>query len=174
MVRSLLQSGRRLALPGFVVAVVAVTAVYGLSQRSVVRPVASFEPPAAARSDRQPVAAFAEARGLEPPERQTERGAVLLRPAPTEKEGAQRGAARPSAPARRRVTRQTADPRPLVMPRVTSILVGPGRQLATVDGVIVAVGDRVGRRIVDRIETDAVVLKDPSGAEVRVPLRPGG
>lgn len=57
-------------------------------------------------------------------------------------------------------------------PRVTSILIGSGRRLAMMDGGIVGVGDAVGPRVVIRIDSDAVILRDPSGAEVRVVLRP--
>ncbi|HXG55731.1 MAG TPA: hypothetical protein VNJ03_10170 [Vicinamibacterales bacterium] len=58
------------------------------------------------------------------------------------------------------------------VPRVTSILIGSGRRLAMMDGGIVSVGDAVGPRVVLRIDSEAVILQDPSGAEVRVVLRP--
>jgi hypothetical protein len=57
------------------------------------------------------------------------------------------------------------------LPTVNSILVSPERRLAVVDGVIVHEGEAVGPRVLIRIEPDAVVLKEPSGYEVRVPIR---
>ena len=54
---------------------------------------------------------------------------------------------------------------------VNSILVAPDRRLAVVAGEIVHEGDRVGRRVLIRIERDALVLREPSGHEVRVPIR---
>jgi hypothetical protein len=57
------------------------------------------------------------------------------------------------------------------LPTVNSILVSPERRLAVVDGVIVHEGEAIGPRVLIRIERDAVVLKEPSGYEVRVPIR---
>jgi hypothetical protein len=57
------------------------------------------------------------------------------------------------------------------LPIVNSIMVAPDRRLAVVDGVIVREGDAVGPRVLIRIEPDALVLRDPSGREVRVPIR---
>jgi len=57
------------------------------------------------------------------------------------------------------------------LPVVNSILVAPDRRLAVVAGEIVHEGDRVGRRVLIRIERDALVLREPSGHEVRVPIR---
>lgn len=64
-------------------------------------------------------------------------------------------------------------PRPLdaPVPAVTSILISSDRRLAVIDGAIVSVGDAVGPRVVVRIEQTAVVLREPSGFELRVPLR---
>jgi hypothetical protein len=60
---------------------------------------------------------------------------------------------------------------PDAVPRVTAILVSDERRLATVDnGQIVGVGDMVGRRVVVRIEDRAVILREPSGVEIRVGL----
>lgn len=39
------------------------------------------------------------------------------------------------------------------------------------DGAVVGVGDLVGSRTVARIEVDAVFLREPSGLEIRVPIR---
>jgi hypothetical protein len=60
-----------------------------------------------------------------------------------------------------------ADP----LPRVDGIAIAATRRLAIVDGAIVGVGDRVGRRTVKRIETDGVTLRDPGGGEVFVAIR---
>jgi hypothetical protein len=57
------------------------------------------------------------------------------------------------------------------LPVVNSILVAPDRRLAVLDGEIVREGDAVGRRVVARIERTGVVLREPSGHEVRVPIR---
>jgi hypothetical protein len=57
------------------------------------------------------------------------------------------------------------------LPVVNSIMVAPNRRLAVVDGAIVREGDAVGPRVLIRIEPDAVVLREPSGYEVRVSLR---
>jgi hypothetical protein len=56
------------------------------------------------------------------------------------------------------------------LPSVSTILVSENRQLAMVDGQIVSVGDRVGRRTVAEIEPHAVRFREPSGFEVRVGL----
>ena len=57
------------------------------------------------------------------------------------------------------------------MPRVTAILVAADRRLATIsDGQIVAVGDVLGARTVVGIEEKAVVLREPSGVQIRVGL----
>jgi hypothetical protein len=57
------------------------------------------------------------------------------------------------------------------VPRVTAILVSDERRLATVDdGHIVGVGDVLGRRVVIRIDDRAVILREPSGVEIRVGL----
>ena len=50
-------------------------------------------------------------------------------------------------------------------------MVAPNRRLAVVDGAIVREGDAVGPRVLIRIEPDAVVLREPSGYEVRVSMR---
>jgi hypothetical protein len=57
------------------------------------------------------------------------------------------------------------------LPVVNSILVAPDRRLAVLDGVIVREGEAVGSRVLIRIEPDAVILREPSGHEVRVSLR---
>jgi len=57
------------------------------------------------------------------------------------------------------------------LPVVNSILVAPDRRLAVLDGEIVREGDAVGPRVVIRIESRAVVLREPSGREVTVQIR---
>jgi hypothetical protein len=57
------------------------------------------------------------------------------------------------------------------LPRIESILIHHTRRLAVVDGRIVAVGDTLGPRVVVRIEAEAIVLREPSGLDIRVPLR---
>jgi hypothetical protein len=59
------------------------------------------------------------------------------------------------------------------LPAVNSILVGGDRRIAVLDGRIVEEGDEVGPRVLLRIEPDAVILREPSGYEVRVPVRRG-
>jgi hypothetical protein len=72
-----------------------------------------------------------------------------------------------------RTTRVSAEP----VPSLHSILLGPGRRLAIVNGSIVGEGDTVGRRTVTKIERDAVFLRDTSGEEIKLavaaPLKPG-
>jgi hypothetical protein len=69
------------------------------------------------------------------------------------------------------VDRRDAAPLEQPLPAVNSILVSPERRLAVLNGVIVREGDSVGSRVLIRIDPDAVVLKEPSGREVRVPIR---
>lgn len=57
------------------------------------------------------------------------------------------------------------------LPVVSSILIGPDRRLAILNGSIVGEGDSVGNRRVVRIERDAVVLREAAGREVRVGVR---
>lgn len=57
------------------------------------------------------------------------------------------------------------------VPQVNLIFVEADRRLAVLDGTIVSEGERVGRRIVQRIESKAVVLREPSGHELRVAIR---
>ena len=62
----------------------------------------------------------------------------------------------------------SADP----LPSVGGVLISAGRRLAVVDGAVVGIGDKVGTRTVAGIESNAVVLREASGREVRVPIRP--
>jgi hypothetical protein len=80
--------------------------------------------------------------------------------------GQQEGEAAPPAPPAQRVV-----PLGAPLPAVNSILVSPDRRLAVLDGVILREGDRVGPRVLIRIEPRAVVLREPSGYEIRVPIR---
>jgi hypothetical protein len=57
------------------------------------------------------------------------------------------------------------------VPRVTSILVSSDRRMATIDdGRIIGIGDVVGKRVVVGIDERAVVLREPSGVQIRVAL----
>jgi hypothetical protein len=60
-------------------------------------------------------------------------------------------------------------PRPL--PRVDGVMISGVRTLAIVDGNVVAPGDRVGGRIVVKVERDGVTLREASGGEVFVAIR---
>jgi hypothetical protein len=66
-----------------------------------------------------------------------------------------------------------ARPTPLKdpLPVIETILVSSDRRLAVIDGAFVGIGDTVGARSVVRIEVDAVFLREPSGLELRVPIR---
>jgi hypothetical protein len=68
-------------------------------------------------------------------------------------------------------TTQSSRPLSARLPVVNSILVAPDRRLAVLDGEIVREGETFGPRVVVRIEPAAVVLREPSGYEVRVPIR---
>jgi hypothetical protein len=66
-----------------------------------------------------------------------------------------------------------ATPEPLKdpVPRVTAILVSSDRHMATIDdGRVISVGDVVGKRVVVGIDERAVVLREPSGVQIRVGL----
>ena len=57
------------------------------------------------------------------------------------------------------------------VPRVTAILVSSDRRMATVDdGRIITIGDLVGKRVVVAIDERSVVLREPSGVQLRVAL----
>ena len=68
-------------------------------------------------------------------------------------------------------SRPAGPPMDAPVPRISAILIGPGRRVAIVDGRTVSQGDAVGPRIIVRIEEDGVVLREPSGLEIKVPLR---
>jgi len=58
------------------------------------------------------------------------------------------------------------------VPRVTAILTSADRRLATVgeSGQIIGVGDTIGRRVVVGIDDRTVLLREPSGLQIRVAL----
>ena len=58
------------------------------------------------------------------------------------------------------------------LPSVDGIMIAGSRRLAIVDGTVVAAGDAVGVRAIARIERDGVVLREPSGREIYVAVRP--
>jgi hypothetical protein len=74
--------------------------------------------------------------------------------------------------------RPPAGPRPMpqpltdAVPRVTAILVSAERRVATIgdDRRVVTVGDTVGRRVVVAIDERTIVLREPSGVQIRVAL----
>ncbi len=57
------------------------------------------------------------------------------------------------------------------LPKVDSILIDQERRLAIIDGTVAAVGDQIGPRVIVQIEREAVVLREPSGLLVRIPMR---
>jgi hypothetical protein len=57
------------------------------------------------------------------------------------------------------------------LPRVEGIAISGDRRLAIVDGAIVGPGDRVGTRLVRRIDKNGVLLREASGREVFVAIR---
>ena len=57
------------------------------------------------------------------------------------------------------------------VPKVMTILVSGDRRYATIEGgQIIGIGDVIGRRTVVGIEERAVVLREPSGRQIRVGL----
>lgn len=64
----------------------------------------------------------------------------------------------------------SAEPLNDPLPNITTILVAPNRRFAIVDGRIIGVGDRVGRRTVAAIEPRVVTFREPSGVHIRVGL----
>lgn len=57
------------------------------------------------------------------------------------------------------------------LPVIDTILVSSDRRLAVIDGAFVGVGDTLGARTIVRIEVDAIYFREPSGLEIRVPIR---
>lgn len=79
--------------------------------------------------------------------------------------------ARPAAPRPAEPSPAAAPPPVDPLPRVDGIMISGIRRVAIVDGEVVSPGDRVGARIVARIDREGVVLVDPAGREVRVAIR---
>lgn len=77
------------------------------------------------------------------------------------------------APPRADTSRRKPAPLTAPVPSVESILVASDRRVAVIDGHIVTMGDQVGSRVVAGIERDAVVLQEPSGYQIRIPIRRG-
>jgi hypothetical protein len=57
------------------------------------------------------------------------------------------------------------------LPRVDGIAISGERRLAILNGTIVGPGDRVGGRVVKRIDRDGVLLIEPGGRDVFVAIR---
>ena len=74
-------------------------------------------------------------------------------------------------PANRRPNAQ-GSPAGLPLPTVDGIMIAGTQRLAIVGGIVVAPGDPVGTRVIARIERDGVVLREPSGREIYVAIRP--
>jgi len=79
-------------------------------------------------------------------------------------------AAAPLLPPAPRADKLRAEPPKESLPYVNTILVSATRRFATVDGEIVEVGDKVGKRVIVGIEPHYVIFREPSGALVRVGL----
>ena len=77
-----------------------------------------------------------------------------------------------SDPARRAETTPMPELLKDPVPRVTAILVSADRRLATVgdEGQIIRVGDTIGQRTVVEIDDKTVLLREPSGVQIRVAL----
>ncbi len=114
----------------------------------------------------------AEARSRNPPGQpfpDLQRAAPLLAPpSPADNPAAgTRAPRRPSAQRDEVLPPLLKDP----LPRVTAILVANDRRFATInEGQIIGIGDVLGRRIVVGIEDRAVVLREPSGVQLRLGL----
>jgi len=74
-------------------------------------------------------------------------------------------------PIRRRVAR-VPEASEIPLPTVDGIMIAGPHRLAIVGGSVVAAGDPVGPRTIAKIERDGVVLREPSGREVYVAIRP--
>jgi hypothetical protein len=57
------------------------------------------------------------------------------------------------------------------LPRLTAILISSDRRMATIDeGRMVLVGETIGKRVVVAIDDRSIVLREPSGVQIRVGL----
>jgi hypothetical protein len=91
-------------------------------------------------------------------------------PPRVERPGIEPAPATPAPPA----PRVPAPPRPAMaepLPRVDGIAISGERRLAILNGTIVGPGDRVGGRVVKRIDRDGVLLIEPGGRDVFVAIR---
>lgn len=99
-------------------------------------------------------------------------------PAPVTSRPVQIPAPVPREPAPASTPAPAAAPAPLTdpLPRVTAVLLSSERRFATIDrGRVVGVGDAIGRRTVVGIDERGLLLREPSGMEVRALLdRPRG
>ena len=99
-------------------------------------------------------------------------------PAPVTSRPVQIPAPVPREPAPASTPEPAAAPAPLTdpLPRVTAVLLSSERRFATIDrGRVVGVGDTIGRRTVVGIDERGLLLREPSGMEVRALLdRPRG
>jgi hypothetical protein len=123
-------------------------------------PARSAQPPPAQRAESPAVPAVSPPQNQPPP--------IVTAPPPTPL---------PASPSLQIEPRYSPAPRPRPeplkdpLPRVTAILVSNDRRLATINGgVIVGVGDSIGRRVVVGIDERALILREPSGVRVRVGL----
>jgi len=135
--------------------------------------VAGSSPAAPAFPDGSPVVARVERPAPSAPRPEATIGHMDPDPAPP----AAAPAPRPESP-RREPAAADSRPRtvePLIaadpLPRVDGVAIAGERRLAILDGAIVGIGDRVGRRTVKRIDTHGVVLRDPGGGEIFVAIR---
>ena len=137
---------------------------------STPRPQAGQEPPPAARV--QPLVTAPVPNVLKPQGPPNEIAqAPPLTPAPLFAPVRPQQSSRPGADKAQANSAATAKLLKDPMPRVTAILVSNDRRLATInDGQIVGVGDMLGPRTVVAIEERAVVLREPSGVQIRVGL----
>jgi hypothetical protein len=119
---------------------------------------ASATPQAAAKAPPRPAPALTPSAPAQPSASLNKQPPAVVSPARAAP------AARPPAPAREPLK----DP----LPKITAILVAADRRLATIgdEGRIVAVGDTIGRRVVAAIDDRTVLLREPSGLQIRVGL----
>ena len=165
-----IEPARWLAAAG-VVAVVAMLLMGGwLTLRSVSHrtpePARVAAPPVPARQPQAPAVRPSPA-PVEPPAQPAEASTPAATTGRRETQGQKPAAATAAAPRREEGVQPLRDP----LPVVNSILVAPDRRLAVVGGEIVREGDAIGRRVLIRIERDGLLLREPSGHEVRVYIR---
>jgi hypothetical protein len=166
-----IEPARRWLAAAGVVAVVAMLLMGGwLTVRSVSHrtpePASVAAPPAPARQAQTPAVRPSPA-PVEPPARTPEASTPAATTGRREPQGQKPAAATAAAPRREEGVQPLRDP----LPVVNSILVAPDRRLAVVGGEIVREGDAIGRRVLIRIERDGLLLREPSGHEVRVYIR---